>query len=136
MILSLLRTDDIAVIRSSRAFKCIKIVIYDKVLKVLLSFQIKIASVEETNVRVVLQYEFRALGLDDCLKRFGNHESDELAVQITVYVDNVVDVQELSQQIAYENRLEELHRELQQQTIVQMKVSFISPHTQIRFATV
>ena len=50
------------------------------------------------NFRVALQYEFTALGLDNCLDRLGNHESDELAVQITAYVDNVVDVHDLMEE--------------------------------------
>ena len=119
---------------------------------------IVVHSVEDMNFRVALQYEYTNLGLDDCLERLGNHESDELAVQITAYVDNVVDVHDLmeeaetkqaaieqaesleedlgrvterlqeqedvtmSQQVAYETRLEELQRELQQLTSVKMKV--------------
>ena len=50
------------------------------------------------NFRVALQYEYTALGLDNCLERLGHHESDELAVQITAYVDNIVDVQELMEE--------------------------------------
>ena len=50
------------------------------------------------NFRVALQYEYTVLGLDDCLERLGHHESDELAVQITAYVDNVVDVQDLMEE--------------------------------------
>ena len=50
------------------------------------------------NFRVALQYEFTALHLDECLERLGRHESDELAVQITAYVDNVVDVQDLMEE--------------------------------------
>lgn len=50
------------------------------------------------NFRVALQYEYTALGLDDCLERLGHHESDELAVQITAYVDNIVDVQDLMEE--------------------------------------
>ena len=34
------------------------------------------------NFRVALQYEFTNLGLDECLERLRNHESDELAVQV------------------------------------------------------
>ena len=44
------------------------------------------------NFRVALQYEFTALYLDDCLERLSHHESDELAVQISAYVDNEFDV--------------------------------------------
>ena len=110
------------------------------------------------NFRVALQYEYTALGLDNCLERLGHHESDELAVQITAYVDNIVDVQELmeeaemkqaavqeaseleeelaraserlaeaeteamSQQLAYENRVEDLQKELMQLTRVKQEV--------------
>merc|ERR1719397_1963554 len=94
------------------------------------------------NFRVALQYEFTALHLDDCLERLGHHESDELAVQISAYVDNELNVAELkgqameqvadleeelgrvserlseteaeamSQQVSYENRIEELEQEI------------------------
>merc|ERR1719394_1058111 len=119
---------------------------------------IVVHSVEDMNFRVALQYEFTALGLDNCLDRLGHHESDELAVQITAYVDNVVDVQDLmeeaemkqaaldqvadleeelgrvserlteteteamSQQVAYETRVEDLQREIMQLTRVKQEV--------------
>ena len=35
------------------------------------------------NFRVALQYEFTNLELDLCLDRLKNHESDELAVQVS-----------------------------------------------------
>merc|ERR1719342_1393286 len=109
---------------------------------------IVVHSVEDMNFRVALQYEFTNLKLDECLERLGRHESDELAVQITAYVDNIVDVHDLmeeaetkqaaidqvadleeelsrvterlaeteadamSRQVAYENRVEDLQREL------------------------
>ena len=47
---------------------------------------------------MALQYEYTALGLDECLERLGSHESDELAVQITAYVDNVVSVHDLMEE--------------------------------------
>ena len=50
------------------------------------------------NFRVALQYEFTNLKLDECLERLGRHESDELAVQITAYVDNIVDVHDLMEE--------------------------------------
>merc|ERR1719422_2013252 len=124
---------------------------------------IVVHSVEDMNFRVALQYEFTALGLDNCLDRLGNHESDELAVQITAYVDNVVDVHDLmeeaetkqaaidqvadleeelsrvterlaeteadamSRQVAYENRVEDLQRELmhlnQEKQVVEVEYS-------------
>merc|ERR1719471_1099229 len=59
---------------------------------------IVVHSVEDMNFRVALQYEYTVLGLDDCLERLGHHESDELAVQITAYVDNVVDVHDLMEE--------------------------------------
>ena len=113
---------------------------------------------QDMNFRVALQYEYTELGLDDCLERLGHHESDELAVQITAYVDNVVDVQDLmeeaemkqaavdqvndleeelgrvserlaemeteamSQQVAYETRVEELQREIMQLNKVKQEV--------------
>ena len=55
-------------------------------------------TMQDMNFRVALQYEYTGLGLDDCLERLGHHESDELAVQITAYVDNVVDVQDLMEE--------------------------------------
>merc|ERR1712012_474424 len=109
---------------------------------------IVVHSVEDMNFRVALQYEFTALHLDDCLERLGHHESDELAVQISAYVDNEFNVAELmeeaelkgqameqvadleeelgrvserlseseaeamSQQVSYENRIEELEHEI------------------------
>ena len=45
-----------------------------------------------------MQYEFTALHLDDCLERLGHHESDELAVQISAYVDNEFNVAELMEE--------------------------------------
>merc|ERR1719277_2012027 len=124
---------------------------------------IVVHSVEDMNFRVALQHEFTSLGLDDCLDRLGNHESDELAVQITAYVDNVVDVHDLmeeaetkqaaidqvadleeelsrvterlaeteadamSRQVAYENRVEDLQRELmhlnQEKQVVEVEYS-------------
>ena len=47
------------------------------------------------NFRVALQYEFTALHLDDYLERLGHHESDELAVQTSAYIDNDFDVSNL-----------------------------------------
>ena len=115
-------------------------------------------TMQDMNFRVALQYEYTGLGLDDCLERLGHHESDELAVQITAYVDNVVDVQDLmeeaelkqaaldqvadleeelgrvserlteteteamSQQVAYETRVEELQREIMQVNKVKQEV--------------
>ncbi len=32
--------------------------------------------------RVALQWEFSALGLDECLERLRHHESEELSVQV------------------------------------------------------
>merc|ERR1719348_2055400 len=110
------------------------------------------------NFRVALQYEFTALALDDCLERLGHHESDELAVQVSAYVDNVLDVaalmedsetkqaaldqvadledelsrvserlmetetEAMSQQVSYENRIEELQRDLQALQTVKQEV--------------
>merc|ERR1719193_1930595 len=59
---------------------------------------IVVHSVEDMNFRVALQYEFTALHLDDCLERLGHHESDELAVQISAYVDNEFNVAELMEE--------------------------------------
>ena len=45
---------------------------------------IVVHSVEDMNFRVALQFEFSALGLDDCLERLRHHESEELAVQVSI----------------------------------------------------
>jgi hypothetical protein len=55
------------------------------------------------NFRVALQYEFTALQLDECLERLGSHESDELAVQISAYVDNEFDVATLMEEAEMKN---------------------------------
>lgn len=44
---------------------------------------IVVHSVEDMNFRVALQWEFSNLGLEDCLDKLRNHESDELSVQIS-----------------------------------------------------
>ena len=56
------------------------------------------ATLQDMNFRVALQYEYTGLGLDDCLERLGHHESDELAVQISAYVDNEFNVAELMEE--------------------------------------
>lgn len=53
---------------------------------------IVVHSVEDINYRVHLQYEFTALGLDDYLEKLRLTESEELQVQISAYLDNVLDV--------------------------------------------
>ena len=53
---------------------------------------IVVHSVEDMNFRVALQWEFSALGLEECLDKLRTHESDELAVQISAYTDNEFDV--------------------------------------------
>merc|ERR1719474_1680554 len=119
---------------------------------------IVVHSVEDMNFRVALQYEFTALYLDDCLERLGHHESDELAVQISAYVDNEFDVaalmeeaetkqaaldqvadleeelgrvserlteteaEAMSQQVTYENTIEELQREINQLAQIKQEV--------------
>merc|ERR1712123_456215 len=119
---------------------------------------IVVHSVEDMNFRVALQYEFTALYLDDCLERLGHHESDELAVQISAYVDNEFDVaalmedaetkqaaldqvadleeelgrvserltdteaEAMSQQLGYENTIEELQREINQLAQIKQEV--------------
>merc|ERR550517_646293 len=86
---------------------------------------IVVHSVEDMNFRVALQYEFTALHLDDCLERLGHHESDELDGQA---MEQVADLEEelgrvserlseteaeaMSQQVSYENRIEELEQEI------------------------
>ena len=59
---------------------------------------IVVHSVEDMNFRVALQYEFTNLGLDECLDNLRNHESDELSVQISAYVDNEFDVAALMEE--------------------------------------
>ena len=44
---------------------------------------IVVHSVEDMNFRVALQWEFKHLGLEDCLDKLHMHESEELAVQIS-----------------------------------------------------
>ncbi|MCL4137156.1 UNVERIFIED_CONTAM: hypothetical protein GTU68_014153, partial [Idotea baltica] len=53
---------------------------------------IVVHSVEDMNFRVHLQYEFTQLNLDDYLEKLRHHESEELQVQISAYLDNVFDV--------------------------------------------
>nr|XP_027210366.1 formin-like protein [Penaeus vannamei] len=53
---------------------------------------IVVHSVEDMNFRVHLQYEFTQLGLDDYLEKLRHHESEELQIQISAYLDNVFDV--------------------------------------------
>ena len=68
--------------------------------------------------RVALQWEFSALGLDDCLDRLRRrHESEELSVQISAYVDNEFDVSALMEEAeakaAAIDRVHELEEEVQ-----------------------
>ena len=60
--------------------------------------------VQDMNFRVSLQWEFTALQLDSCLERLGHHESDELAVQISAYVDNEFDVAALMEEAEMKNQ--------------------------------
>lgn len=53
---------------------------------------IVVHSVEDMNFRVHLQFEFSKLGLDDYLEKLRHHESEELQIQISAYLDNVFDV--------------------------------------------
>ncbi|CAL4106192.1 unnamed protein product, partial [Meganyctiphanes norvegica] len=53
---------------------------------------IVVHSVEDMNFRVHLQYEFTKLGLDEYLEKLRHHESEELQIQISAYLDNVFDV--------------------------------------------
>ena len=48
--------------------------------------------------RVVLQFEFTRLHLDDALERLKNHESKELAVPISTYVNNKIDIRVLMEE--------------------------------------
>merc|ERR1711892_698598 len=127
---------------------------------------IVVHSVEDMNFRVALQYEFTALYLDDCLERLGHHESDEMGVQISAYVDNEFDVaalmedaetkqaaldqvadleeelgrvserltdteaEAMSQQLGYENSIEELQREINQ--IAQIKQEVESEYSTLK----
>jgi hypothetical protein len=52
-------------------------------------------SVEDMNFRVYLQYEFSSIGLDNYLDKLESNESEELAVQISAYRENQIEVQEL-----------------------------------------
>ena len=66
--------------------------------------------------RVALQYEFTKLHLDDVLERLKNHESEELAVQISAYVDNEFDIavlmEEAEEKVAAMERVADLEDEL------------------------
>ncbi|KAK8403020.1 hypothetical protein O3P69_000924 [Scylla paramamosain] len=53
---------------------------------------IVVHSVDDMNFRVHLQYEFTQLGIDDFLEKLRHHESEELQIQISAYLDNVFDV--------------------------------------------
>eukprot|EP00094_Tigriopus_californicus_P001997 TCALIF_01924-PB protein Name:"Similar to CG32138 Formin-like protein CG32138 (Drosophila melanogaster)" AED:0.27 eAED:0.27 QI:0/0.5/0.14/1/0.5/0.42/7/0/998 len=71
---------------------------------------IVVHSVEDMNFRVALQWEFSALGLDDCLERLRNNESEELSVQISAYLDNEFDVSALMEEADTKNAaLERVH---------------------------
>merc|ERR1719385_704170 len=76
---------------------------------------IVVHSVEDMNFRVALQYEFTALHLDDCLERLGHHESDELAVQISAYVDNEFNVAELMEEAELKGQAMEQVAELEEE---------------------
>merc|ERR1719500_1123122 len=67
------------------------------------------------NFRVALQYEFTALHLDDCLERLGHHESDELAVQISAYVENEFNVAELMEEAELKGQAMEQVADLEQE---------------------
>merc|ERR1719394_1654502 len=56
---------------------------------------IVVHSVEDMNFRVSLQWEFHSIGLDTYLERLESNESEELSVQISAYLENQFDVQEL-----------------------------------------
>ena len=66
--------------------------------------------------RVALQYEFTKLHLDDVLERLKNHESEELAVQISAYVDNEFDIavlmEEAEEKVAAMERVADLEDEI------------------------
>ncbi|MPC19600.1 Formin-like protein [Portunus trituberculatus] len=53
---------------------------------------IVVHSVDDMNFRVHLQYEFTQLGIDEFLEKLRHHESEELQIQISAYLDNVFDV--------------------------------------------
>ncbi|XP_068192142.1 formin-like protein 1 isoform X2 [Antennarius striatus] len=63
---------------------------------------IVVHSVENMNFRVHLQYEFTHLGLDKYLEQLKLTESEKLQVQIQAYLDNVLDVGALLEDV--ENR--------------------------------
>jgi len=71
---------------------------------------IVVHSVEDMNFRVALQYEFTHLGLDECLENLKNHESEELIIQISAYLDNEFDVAALMEEAeAKASALEQVH---------------------------
>lgn len=91
---------------------------------------IVVHSVEDMNFRVALQWEFSALGLDDCLERLRNNESEELSVQISAYLDNEFDVSALMEEADTKNaaleRVHELEEELGRlnELLQELEVSF------------
>ena len=93
---------------------------------------IVVHSVENLTFRVALQWEFTSLGLDQCLERLKHHESEELAVQISAYLDNEFDVatlvDEADAKAAYVERLAEKEEELARikDLIQEMEVCFYS----------
>jgi formic-like protein len=78
---------------------------------------IVVHSAEDMNFRVHLQYEFTILGLDEFLSnKLRLNDNEKLQMEIQVYLDNRLDVQELvedaAQKIIKEKELEDLNQEL------------------------
>ena len=86
--------------------------------------------------RVALQYEFTKLHLDDVLERLKNHESEELAVQISAYVDNEFDIavlmEEAEEKVAAMERVADLEDEVGRlnETMQELEVNAMA--TQVR----
>ena len=65
---------------------------------------------------MALQYEFTRLHLDDVLEQLRNHDSEELAVEISSYVDNEFDnwttMEEAEEKVAAMERVADLEDKL------------------------
>ena len=86
---------------------------------------------------MALQYEFTKLHLDDVLERLKNHESEELAVQISAYVDNEFDIavlmEEAEEKAAAMERVADLEDEVGRlnETMQELEVNAMA--TQVQF---
>lgn len=85
---------------------------------------IVVHSVEDMNFRVALQHEFSSLGLDECLEKLRLHESEELSVQISAYIDNEFDVAALMEEAETKAAALERVHELEEEVWMQLEWTF------------